>query len=155
MKIYSSYMGQAWLLSKNGDELKVMNHPSIDFEFDSIIDLILDYGSDAIQHTADEYLASGDENLKTEIAEYYNDTWCKVRTWGTFGEEVTFRITSNDFNWYPVIVNFLESHTQFSRSLITVESYKSKVKHIFWNRIPYSEAVDRNNETILASKLNK
>ena len=153
MMLFGNYMGQAWLLSRNGESLKVMNHPSIDFEFESIVELLQEHGNNHIKQVIDRYLSTGNPDLKSEIVEYYNDTWCKVRSWGTFGDEVTFRITSKSYNWYPTIVKFLEEHPQFSRSMITVESYKTKVKRIFWNKISYSEAIDRNNETILAAKL--
>lgn len=99
-------MCQAWLLSRDGVVISVLNHPSEKFEFDSILDIIKKYGNHTARNLADEFMCDPTDNRKQSLLDYYNNNWCKVRTWGTFQEEVTFRITSNRFNWYHVILDF-------------------------------------------------
>lgn len=154
MKIYCNYMGRAWLLSRTGQEIRVLNHPSETFEFESIVDVISKYGSVSEQKAALQYLESPTSELKNNLLSIYNNNWCKIRTWGTFQEEVTFRITSIGYNWYDAIVDFLLRHTEFKNSEITVESDKSSgIRKTYWERVGYKSAVDSANESILASQL--
>lgn len=64
MKLYCSYMGRAWLLSKSGQEIPVLNHPSETFEFESVVKVVSDYGSVPEQKTASQYLESQNPVLK-------------------------------------------------------------------------------------------
>lgn len=154
MKIYCSYMGKAWLLSKSGQSIEVLNHPSETFEFESVVDVIVSYGSASEKSIAKQYLEFPTEKLKNKLLDIYNNNWCKVRTWGTFQEEITFRITSAGYNWYNTIVNFLLDHPEFKRSEITVESNKSSgSKYTYWERVGYNSTVDSSNESILAASL--
>lgn len=156
MKIYCSYMGRAWLLSKSGQEIPVLNHPSETFEFESVVEVVLDYGSVSEQKIASQYLESPTPELKSRLLSIYNNNWCKIRTWGTFQEEVTFRITSTGYNWYDTIVDFLLRHPEFKNSEITVEADKSSgIKKTYWERIGYKSAVDSANESILAAQFVK
>lgn len=109
-------MGRAWLLSKSGQEIPVLNHPSETFEFESVVEVVLDYGSVSEQKIASQYLESSTPELKSRLLSIYNNNWCKIRTWGTFQEEVTFRITSTGYNWYDTIVDFLLRHPEFKNS---------------------------------------
>lgn len=154
MKVYCSYMGKAWLLSRDGQEISVLNHPSESFEFESIVDIITEHGSTSERAVAEKYAKTPSDALKSKILSIYNRNWCKVRTWGTFQEEVTFRITSTDYNWYRTIVNFLVNHPNFIHSSITVESDKvSGVRKIYWDSIDYKSAIDSSNERILSSQI--
>lgn len=154
MRIYCSYMGAAWLLSRTGKEISVLNHPSETFEFESVVDIINEYGSASEKKLASEYMKFPNDRLKSKLLSIYNSNWCKVRTWGTFQEEVTFRITSTNFNWYRIIVDFLLNHPNFRRSSITVESDKSSgVRKTYWSNVDYESAVDSANEAILSTQL--
>lgn len=156
MKIYCSYMGRAWLLSKSGQEIPVLNHPSETFEFESVVEVVSDYGSASEQKIASQYLELQNPVLKNKILSIYNNNWCKIRTWGNFQEEVTFRITSVGYNWYNTIVGFLLRHPEFKNSEITVESDKaSGVKKTYWERVGYNSAVDSSNESVLAAQFIK
>lgn len=153
MKIYCSYMGSAWLLSKDGQEISVLHHPSESFEFESIVDIVAEYGTSNEKFIANQYMKNPNDKLKDKLLSIYAENWCKVRIWGTFNEEVTFRITSVGFNWYLVIVEFLLNHREFQRSVITVESDKtSGSRRIYWDRIEYRDAIDTANEAVLSSQ---
>lgn len=155
MKILcNSYIGKAWLLSKSGQEIEVLNHPSATFEFESIVYVVTIYGSNSERKIADQYNKTPTESLKQQVLNIYNNNWCKVRTWGTFNDEITFRITSAGYDWYNVIIDFLLNHPEFKRSAVTVEADKSSgTKCIYWDRETYVFAIDAANETVLASKL--
>lgn len=154
MKIYCSYMGQAWLLSQDGDLVDVLHHPSEKFEFDSIIDVIQQYGDAKIQLVVEDYMDNPTELKHAKLLDYYNNTWCKVRTWGTFQEDITFRITSTGFNWYPVIVDFLLLHPQFQNSNVTIESDRMNgARKTYINSEQYAAVIDPKNESVFASKL--
>lgn len=153
MRIYmESYMDSAWLLSKDGNEIEVVNHPNENFEFDTIVELIKLYGTSNEQKYANEYNINPTSENKSKLLNIYNNKWCKVRTWGTFGEELTFRITSTNFNWYNIIIEFLLRHKR-TNILITVESYKNDIHKIYWDKVPYKEAIDLANQIILENKL--
>ena len=148
------YMNQAYLLSIDGETIPVENHPSIHIEedFNDICNLVETYGADKIRTVVQIYKQSGQH--KNEILDYYCQNWCKVRAWGTFYDEVTFRITSKGLNWYNTIIQFLINHHEYSKSLITVESDKLEgSKKVYWDKITYAQSIDPSNEDILASKL--
>lgn len=154
MKIYAGFMGRAWLLAKDGSTIEVEKHPTPKYQFDEIVDVVLSYGNDREQAIAQNYLDTEDELLAEQVLDIYYNNWCKVRTWGNFNEEVTFRINSDSFDWYRVIVDFLIDHPMFKNSVITVESDKaSGVRKTYWQDIPYAEAIDDSNATVLASQL--
>lgn len=147
-------MGRAWLLAKDGSTIEVEKHPTPKYQFDEIVDVILSYGSASEQAIAQKYLDTEDETLAQQILSIYYNNWCKVRTWGNFNEEVTFRINSDGYDWYRVIIDFLLDHPMFKNSVITVESDKaSGVRKTYWQDIPYAEAIDDSNATVLASQL--
>lgn len=154
MKIYAGFMGRAWLLAKDGSTIEVEKHPTPKYQFDDIVDVVLSYGSASEQAIAQKYLDTEDETLAQQILSIYYNNWCKVRTWGNFNEEVTFRINSDGYDWYRVIIDFLLDHPMFKNSVITVESDKaSGVRKTYWQDIPYAEAIDDSNATVLASQL--
>ena len=154
MKIYAGFMGKAWLLAKDGSTIEVEKHPTPKYQFDEIVDVVLSYGNNREQAIAQNYLDTEDELLAEQVLDIYYNNWCKVRTWGNFNEEVTFRINSDSFDWYRVIVDFLIDHPMFKNSVITVESDKaSGVRKTYWQDIPYAEAIDDSNATVLASQL--
>ena len=146
-------MNEAYLLSIDGDEIQVECHPSIHIEedFDDICTLVNEYGGDKQKELVSKYKKKGEG--KEDIIRFYCENWCKVRPWGTFCEEVTFRITSSNLNWYNTIVEFLLKHPAYSNSKITIETDKlNGVRKVYWNNISYKDAIDPKNETILASK---
>lgn len=152
MRIFESYMGTAWLLAKDGTEIEVYKHPNERIEFDVIVDLINEYGGSLGKKIANDYIAEPNEDNKSKVMNIYNETWCKVRTWGTFGEELTFRITSTGYNWYNTIVEFLLRHKR-TNQLITVETVKNGKSKIYWDKISYTDAINPENQTLLESKL--
>ena len=153
MNMFSeSYMGSAWLLAKDGTEIEVYKHPNERIEFDSIVDLVDEYGGNIGKRVTKDYINNPTAENKTKVMNIYNDTWCKVRTWGTFGEELTFHITSSNFNWYNTIIEFLLRHKR-TNTYITVETVKNGNSKIYWDKIPYVDAVNPDNQTILESKL--
>lgn len=137
---------QAWLLDREGNYFDVIGHPSERFEFDSIVDIIEKYGSEYEQTIAEEYRNNPTEELKSQLLDIYNNNWCKVRSWGL--SEVTFRITSNSYNWYPIINQFLLDNPRFQNMDITVENSRGRV---YWKSISWNDATDPKNEQILAS----
>lgn len=151
MKILCSYLGTAYILSRDGTSIEVNNHPSINIP-DEIVDFMLEYGSKRDKEIVAKYNESKSEELLNKIIESYNESWCKVRIWGTYGEEVTFRITSTNFNWYNCILEFLLSHPGMKHSKITVENDKRfKSPKIYWEQVNYDYATDTSNEAILSS----
>lgn len=154
MKIYAGFMGRAWLLAKDGSTIEVEKHPTPKYQFDEIVDLVLSFGNDREQAIAQNYLDTEDESLAQQVLDIYYNNWCKVRTWGNFNEEITFRINSDGYDWYRVIVDFLLDHLMFKNSVVTVESDKaSGVRKTYWQDIPYAEAIDDSNAAVLASHL--
>lgn len=149
---FESYMGSAWLLSKDGVEIEVCNHPKENFEFDSIVDIVERFGGPVGSKVTKQYRLNPTEELKSKILDIYNNEWCKVRTWGTFGEELTFQITSTGFNWYKPIVEFLIRHPR-NNALITVETSKNGKHTIYWDKVPYDYAIDPGNNRILEKYL--
>lgn len=153
MKLYRSFIGDAYLLCRDGSTISVLNHPSATFEFESVVYVLSEYGDDAAKALATQYLAKPTEALKQRVLTVYDNTWCKVREWE--GRSlVTFRITSTDsFNWYSVIVNYLIAHPEYKLSKITVESDKrTGSPKVYWENISYAEAVSPEHETIMATR---
>lgn len=150
----AAYMGKAWILDRRGTEIEVENHPSIQIG-DEVTEFVKQYGNAKYRRLAESYLESKDENLLNNyIVHFYNETWCKVRVWGTFSEELTFRITSNDFNWYQAIVWFLSNHKELHNCIVTVETDKRlKSAHTYWDKVPVGDILNPENESVLSSKL--
>ena len=145
-------MGMAWLLSRDGEEITVYKHPTPKYQFDEIVEVVATYGSDYQKQAATQYMVEPTDELYDIILNAYYENWCKVRTWGTFNDEVTFRINSNDFDWYRVIVDFLLAHSMFKNAKITVESDKvSGVKRTYWDSISYEDAISDENASVLSS----
>lgn len=145
MKVKGDYMylNQAYLLSIDGNTIPVENHPSIHIQedFTDICNLVEKYGPDRFKTMVYEYRRSG--QYKQQILDFYCQNWCKVRTWGTFYDEVTFRITSKDINWYNTIVGFLLHHAEYNKSQITVESDKLEgSRKVYWNKLSYIECIN-------------
>jgi len=155
LTIRENYFGNAYLLTRNGDEIDVLNHPTENFEFESILYLLENFGTEEDKRLALEYEQNQFDYLKDQILQNYNENYCKVRVWGIFADEVTFRITSTDkFNWYNIIVEFLLKH-RYTNSLITVESNKNENYRIYWNKVTYDCAVNPINKMILEKKLKR
>ena len=153
MKIYQTFAGDAYLLCRDGSTISVLNHPSSDFEFESVIYVLSEYGDEAAKEVAKQYETNPSDELKQQALTIYDNTWCKVRDWE--GRRlVTFRITSTDsFNWYRTIVDFLIAHTEYKRSVVIVETDKrTGVIKTYWDEIPYDVAVSPEQETIMATK---
>lgn len=146
------YLGSAWLLDRSGVEIPVENHPS-SLIGDEVANLIDQCGSPSEQKIARDYLNTKRDELKEKLNYIYNENWCKVRVWGNFSEEVTFRITSTGFNWYSIIIEFLIRHPGLNRSLVTVEAdSRIKSKHIYWDSMSVEDILNPANEQILSSK---
>lgn len=115
-----------------------------------------EYGDEGVKELCSEYERSPSESLHEKIVSYYRQNWCKVRAWGTFNEELTFRICPDSLDWYPVIVGFLLEHPMFKQSLITVETdIQYTAEYIFWVKISYNHAVDKKNAKTLSDLLIK
>ncbi len=147
---------KAWLLSRDGIAIPVYKHPNPKHQFDEILLLSKEYGDEGVKELCSEYESSPSELLYEKIASYYHQNWCKVRAWGIFNEELTFRICPNPNDWYPVIVGFLLEKPMFKQSLITVETdTQYTAKYTFWNKISYDYAVDKKNAEVLTILLIK
>ena len=138
--------GSAWLLDRSGNCIEVYAHPSETFEFDSIVDIVSQYGSPTDKINCERWRATHSEDYKQAILNSYNQNWCKVRRWRD--NKLTFRITSTDFNWYRIIVDFLLEHPFVQYAMITVENVSG---YIYWDDVSYSYSVDPANEAILSS----
>ena len=132
--------GNAWLLDREGNWIEVYAHPSEAFEFSSIVELVSKYGSIKDKSNCGEWKLTQSESSKKAILNTYNQNWCKVRYWND--NKLTFRITSTDFNWYSVIVDFLIDNPWVSSATITVENTSGK---IYWNDETYSYSIDPAN----------
>lgn len=152
MNGYGSFINNAYLLGCDGRVIPVENHPLVQYEFDDIVYVLSEYGDNTTKHLALEYDSNPSEELKQALLEIYNNTWCKVREWEN-GRLVTFRIIStNSFNWYPVILKFLLDNPGYTNSNVTVESDKSTgFRKTFWEELPYTNAISPEYETILAT----
>lgn len=139
---------KAWLIDKDSNCIDVYAHPSESFEFDSVVDIVSQYGTDLDKQACKEYEATHSDIAKETILYTYNQNWCKVRLW--WDNKLTFRITSADFNWYQPIINFLLTCPYAKYAAITVENASGK---LYWDNITYKEAVDPANENILSSHL--
>lgn len=153
MKLYQTFVGDAYLLCRDGTTIPVLNHPSADFEFESVVYVLFEYGDDSVKSLAKQFEQHPTDELKQHLLSVYDNTWCKVRDWE--GRRlVTFRITSKDsYNWYRAIADFLVNHTEYSHSVVTVESDKrtGSVK-VYWDEVPYYQAIAPENEAIFATK---
>lgn len=147
---------KAWLLSREGIAIPVYKHPNPKYQFDEILLLAKEYGDEAVKRICNEYESSPSVSLYDKIVSYYRQNWCKVRAWGIFNEELTFRICPDPNDWYPVIVGFLLENPMFKKSLITVETdTQYTVKYTFWDKIGYDYAVDKKNAKTLSDLLIK
>jgi hypothetical protein len=75
----------------------------------------------------------------------YNLNWCRVRLWND--NQLTFRISAKDYDWYRVIVDFLRIHTFVSSAVITVSDLSGK---IYWDGVSYNYCIDPSNEKSLS-----
>ena len=152
LSTYSS--SSAFLLGRDGSTVSVECHPLIPEESDLAITYIQYYGDEKYSNLAETYLNHPSDDLYATLISYYENNWCKVRDWGDLSQsDLTFRITSTDqFNWYRVIIDFLLSRKWSKNTTVTVERMHPTHK-VYWDSIAYADAVDPANETILASKL--
>ncbi len=133
----------AWLLSINGEEIPVDRHPRSDFQFEQIVELIAKFGTESQKCLAITYQRSPTESIYDQLLSIYQNEWCKVRAWGVFCDEVTFRINADINRWKYSITNFLLKHPMFKSSLITVETDKSAyIRKPFLNKVSYTEALE-------------
>lgn len=137
--------GKAWLLDRDSNYIDVYAHPSESFEFDSVVDIVEQYGSKLDKWNCKEYRSNPTTELKQAILYTYNQNWCKVRLW--WDNKLTFRIASTDFNWYKPIIDFLLTCPFAKYSTITVENTAGK---IYWDNISYEDSIDPANEAILS-----
>lgn len=137
--------GNAWLLDKSGNCIEVYAHPSESFEFDSIVDIVSEYGSDADKKNCQIWNLTHSETAKSAILNSYNQNWCKVRLW--WDNKLTFKITSTGFNWYQIIVEFLLNNPRFSSTKITVYNAYEKT---YWDEATYDYSIDPANEEVLS-----
>lgn len=149
--ICENYLGNAYLLDKDGNEYDVLHHPTDSFEFESVLYLLDEYGSDYAKKLSAKYKSSPNDDLKEKIIDIYNNMFCKVRVWGAFAEEITFRIESTGFNWYNIIIDFLIRHS-YKRSLITVENNRHKV---YWKNVSFDYVINPENEVVLEKLMRK
>ncbi len=148
------YIFKAWLLSREGIAIPVYKHPNPKYQFDEILLLSKEYGDEGVKELCSEYESSHSGLLQEQIVSYYRQNWCKVRAWGIFNEELTFRVSPDSPEWYPVIVGFLLKRSMFKQSLITVETDTLyTAKYTFWNKISYDYAVDKKNAEFLTNSL--
>lgn len=135
-------MNNAYLLGRDGTKIPVLNHPSADFEFDSVLRVLTEYMDDDAKELAGQYINNPSEPTKQSILKVYNNFWCKVRSWDN-DKLITFRIaSSNKFSWHATIVRFLIEHPCYKNFKVTVESDKSTgINKTFWDEIPYGEAL--------------
>ena len=129
--------GRAWLLDRSGNCIDVYAHPSESFEFESIVDIVSQYGSETEKIRCNDWKSTHSDSAKAAIIDAYNQNWCKVRLWRD--NKLTFRISSTGFNWYPVIIDFLCTHPYVRSAGISVANESGK---LYWDDVPYSYSVD-------------
>ena len=110
--------GEAWLLDKIGNCIDVYAHPSESFEFESVVDIVSKYGSEVDKKNCEEWKATKSESSKKAILYSYNHNWFKVRLWKD--NKLTFRNSSINFDWEPVIAGFLKTHPYLKYASISV-----------------------------------
>jgi hypothetical protein len=136
------------MLKKDGTEIAVENHPppKIDGE---LTDFFRQFGSDFLQNPVADDSSSRFAEVTAMLEAVYEETWCKVRVWGNFSEEVTFRLISSDESWYPAIALFLQKHIELNRSLVSVYNGKNVV----WDKLSTDYILDTANAAVLSEKL--
>ena len=100
-------------------------HPSESFEFDSVADVISQYGSEQDKANCEIWRATKTDASKAAILDAYNQNWCKVRLWED--NKLTFRIASPDDDWHRTIVDFLTSKPHLSSADISVVDMSGKI----------------------------
>lgn len=118
-------LGNAWLLDRSGNCIEVYAHPSESFEFESVVDVISQYGSEQDKSNCEIWRATKSDASKAAILDSYNQNWCKVRLWED--NKLTFRIASPDHDWYRTIVDFLTSKPHLSSADISVVDMSGKI----------------------------
>ena len=111
-------LGSAWLLDRSGNCIEVYAHPSESFEFESVVDVISQFGSEQDKANCEIWRATKSDASKAAILDSYNQNWCKVRLWED--NKLTFRIASPDYDWYRTIEDFLTSKLHLSSADISV-----------------------------------
>ena len=118
-------LGSAWLLDRSGNCIEVYAHPSESFEFDSVVDVISQYGSEQDKANCEIWRTTKSDASKAAILDSYNQNWCKVRLWED--NKLTFRIASPDDNWHRTIADFLTSKPHLSYADISVVDMSGKI----------------------------
>ena len=118
-------LGSAWLLDKSGNCIEVYAHPSESFEFESIVDVISQYGSERDKANCEIWRATKSDVSKAAILDAYNQNWCRVRLWED--NKLTFRIVSSDNDWYRTIADFLTGKPHLSSADISVVDMSGKI----------------------------
>ncbi len=133
-------LGKAWLISKSGACIDVYAHPTESFEFDSIVDIVSNYGPESDKNICKVWKSTHSDDSKASILNSYNRDWCKVRLWKY--NKLTFRIASIDTNWYQIIVDFLLSHPYVSSASISVSDLSGK---IYLDNVSYDYCITSGN----------
>ena len=121
-------LGNAWLLDRSRNCIEVNAHPSESFEFESVVDVISQYGSGRDKANCEIWRVTKSDASKAAILNSYYRNWCKVRLWED--NKLTFRIASPDHDWYRTIVDFLTSKPHLRSADISVGDMSGK---IYWN----------------------
>ena len=74
-------LGEAWLLNRAGNCIEVHAHPLESFEFESIVRLISEYGSESDKANCKIWRTSHSDASKASILNSYNQNWCQERLW--------------------------------------------------------------------------
>lgn len=127
-----SYIGRAWLLNLNGTEIEVKNHPSIHCgELIEIAKLIQKYGDEEERSIAINYLKNSNikhqKAIADELENIYKNKWIKVRVWGVYSDEITFRI-SDVSKADAAITQFLKRHKELQNCKITIINEEGNMK---------------------------
>ena len=132
-------------MNRVGNCIEVHAHPSESFEFESIVNLVSEYGSKLAKSNCEIWKSKNSDASKAAILNSYNRNWCKVRLWKD--NKLTFRIASKGFDWYGVILDFLVSHPQVSSARITVSDADETA---LWDGVTYDYCINPVNKAALS-----
>lgn len=138
-------IGDAWLLNRAGNCIEVHAHPSESFEFESIVNLVSEYGSKLAKSNSEVWKSTNSDASKAAILYSYYLNWCRVRLWKD--NKLTFRVATKGINWYEAILDFLVSHPQVSTARITV-SDADEIN--LWDGVSYDHCIDPVNKETLS-----